>query len=81
MFSILKFFQGFNIFNGEKLGKLVFYAALIVIGIGIYHKVFVAKTNITKIETVEKQIIMQDCPDKDKFIGMQIWKLKLGLGL
>lgn len=79
LFSVVKFFSGFNIFQGDKLAKLIFYAILIIVGIGIYHKVFVSKSNVTKIEKVEKQIIYQDCPDKDNFVGVKIWKFRLGL--
>ena len=60
MFNLLKFFTGFNIFNGEKLGKLVFYFILIAIGIGIYHKTFVAKTTTTIIQRPEQVTIRQN---------------------
>lgn len=47
MFSAIKFFKGFNVFDGERLAKLLFYGILIAIGIGIYHKVFIAKDKET----------------------------------
>ena len=82
MFNILKFLGGFNIFNGEKLGKLVFYAVLIIVGLTIYHKAFESK-NVTRIERqiIEKQII-SNCP-KDDSVGFRfnIWKLHLGGGI
>lgn len=78
MFSILKFLSGFNIFNGEKLGKLVFYAIIFIIGIGIYHKTFIAKTQTTQIKT-EKVIYYQECPQKDRFIGMKVWRFGIGI--
>jgi hypothetical protein len=37
MFSLTKFLSGFNILNGEKAAKLVFYAILITIGLSLYH--------------------------------------------
>jgi hypothetical protein len=83
-FLPLKFLAGFNIFDGEKLGKLVFYAILICVAIGIYHKTFVMptyktvqQTHITQPGTVT---IYQDGkkPD-DHFIGAKVWKLKLGV--
>lgn len=43
-FSLLKWFQGFNIFKPSKLAKLAFFAIIVIVGIGIYHKIFVAKT-------------------------------------
>ncbi len=82
-FSIIKFFTGFNIFDGVKLAKLIFIGILIAVGIGIYHKTFVAPT----FKTVQK-VIIQDHgtfylgpdqnPKKDNFIGVHIWKVKLG---
>ncbi len=76
MFSLFKFFAGFNIFNGEKLAKLVFYAILIAVGIGIYHKTFIAKTQTTKIANIEKYIVC-DCEAKNKFTLLKIFKFRL----
>jgi len=74
MFSIVKFLSGFNLFNGEKLAKLVFYFILIAVGLGIYHKAFIMPTQKNYIE---KQIIVQK--DKDfVFLGVKVWKIKLG---
>lgn len=65
----------------EWIGKMMFYAILITIGITIYHKTFEPKT-ITKIEKIETQIVNQ-CPEKDKVIGLHfnLWKLKIGAGI
>jgi hypothetical protein len=83
MFNILKFLGGFNIFNGEKLGKLVFYAVLIIIALTIYHKAFEPK-QVTKIErqVIEKQVV-NNCPNEEKVLGVRfnIWKLHLNLGI
>jgi hypothetical protein len=46
MFDIKKFFSGFNILDGEKLGKLIFYGVLIVAGLAIYHQITRPTTNI-----------------------------------
>jgi len=79
-FSIIKFFTGFNIFDGAKLGKLLFYTILIVIALTIYHKAFEPK-NITKVEKIEKQIIYEGCPDANVIgVKFNIWKLKLSAG-
>jgi hypothetical protein len=84
-FSILTFLGGFNIFNGAKLAKLLFYGILIAVGIGIYHKTFVAPTYKTvqsiQIKDHQPVTIYQDQkPKKDNFIGVQVWKIKLGVG-
>jgi hypothetical protein len=37
MFSLTKLISGFNLADGEKVGKLIFYAILITIGLSLYH--------------------------------------------
>lgn len=80
-FSIIKFLTGFNIFDGAKLGKLLFYGILIAVAITIYHQAFAPK-NITKIEKIETQIV-NECPEEMKVIGIKLnlWKLKLAGGI
>ena len=80
-FSLVRFFGGFNIFDGAKLGKLLFYAVLITIALTIYHKAFEPKTVIEK-QVVEKQIV-NNCPEDPKVIGfrLNVWKLRLGGGI
>lgn len=80
MFNLIRFFAGFNIFNGEKLGKLIFYAILIAIGLGIYHKTFIAPTQKTNIIRPQN-VIIQQYKNKDLFLGIKIWKIKLGVGI
>ncbi len=82
-FSILTFLGGFNIFNGAKLGKLFFYAIIIAVCIGIYHKTFVAPTfkttqNIQIRDHQPVTIYSGLAPEKNSFIGVHIWKVKLG---
>ena len=79
-FNILKLFAGFNIFNGEKLGKLIFYAILIAIGIGVYHKTFIAPTQKTVISKPQT-VIMNKCEKDFAFVGVQLWRIKLGMGI
>lgn len=63
MFDIKKFFSGFNIFDGEKLGKIVFYGILITVGLAVYHQItkptshtdIVAKPGSTVTIIQEKQ--------------------------
>lgn len=81
MFNLFKFISGFNIFDGSKLGKLLFYAILIVISLTVYHKIFEPKS-ITRVERIENQIINQ-CPEETKFFGVKfnLWKIKLSGGV
>ena len=46
-FSLSKLFSGFNILNGEKLGKLVFYLVIIAACLFLFWKLFVAPTHKT----------------------------------
>lgn len=59
MFEIKKFISGFNIFDGEKLGKLVFYGTLIVAGLAIYHQI-TRPTTIVKVEKGGSSTIVQN---------------------
>ena len=43
-FDIKKFFSGFNIFNGEKLGKIIYCGVLIAIGGFILWSAFIKPT-------------------------------------
>lgn len=76
---LLYLVKGFLPIDGKRVGKIIWLAIWIILALTIYHKIFFQKQNITKIEKVEKQVIYQDCPDKDKFVGIKIWKLGLGL--
>jgi hypothetical protein len=44
-FSIAKLLGGFNLFDGEKLGKLLYYLAIIAVCLGIFWKVFIAPSH------------------------------------
>ena len=83
MFSIIKFLSGFNIFNGEKRGKLLFYFVLIAISLAIFYKAFVIPTSKTVIQhqTIEKQIV--NVPEKQDAVGagINIWKFYLRAGI
>jgi hypothetical protein len=78
MFSLLKFFGGFNIFNGEKLAKLLFWAILIAAGIGVYHNAFKPKTvtiNQAPV-TYHTETIVKDQPN---IASLQLWRIRLGV--
>lgn len=83
-FSLIKFFTGFNVFDGAKLGKLLFYLILIAFGIGVYHKLFVQRTidkiQQTSIQHVEHLTLSQDHDSrKEIFFGVRVRRLKLGI--
>ena len=44
-FSIAKLLGGFNLFNGEKLGKMLYYLAIIAVCLGVFWKLFIAPTH------------------------------------
>ena len=75
---LITFFKGFLPIDGKRIGKILWVLILAGVLIGAYHKLFVAKT--TKIEHIEKYYA---CPEEDKIFGVRInlWKLRLGLGL
>lgn len=53
-FSLLKLFSGFNIFNGEKLGKLLYNIVIVVIVVilmyALYHKL-ISPTHTTTVQS------------------------------
>lgn len=77
----LYFIKGFIPIDGKRVGKILWLAVWIAIGLTIYHKVFESK-NVTKIERIETQIV-NNCPEENSAIGVKfnLWKLKLSLGL
>jgi len=77
-FSLVKLLSGFALWKGSVLGKLIFYAIIIAIGIGIYHKTFIAPTHTTIITKPEKVIVDGKCDKDFAFVGIKLWKIKLG---
>ena len=77
----IKLCGGFIPFNGEKIGKIIWVLVWVAVGLTVYHKVFYAKQQTTTIEKVERQYIYNDCPSKDKFFGVKLWKVQLGISL
>lgn len=79
-FSILKFLGGFNIFNGEKLGKLLFYILIVIGCLALWNKL-VAPTHKTVVQ--EQKItnyyaVPQEC---NALIRFKLWKiLNIGIG-
>ena len=78
MFSLLTFFKGFNIFDGEKLGKLIFYAILITTGLTIYHQL-TRDTTRTIINTSGDVKYFSAAEKKQTFFGCSAGPIGLGL--
>jgi len=75
----VRLIKGFALVDGARIGKVIWIMVWIVIALTAYHKLFFSKQSVTKIEKIEKQYVYQDCPDKNKFIGLKLWKFGLGL--
>jgi hypothetical protein len=76
-FWLITLLKGFLPIDGKRIGKIIWVLVLSAIAIGIYHKIFIAKTTHQNITT---QIINQ-CEDT-KIVGLRfnIWRLRLLLG-
>lgn len=70
--------KGFLPLDGKRIGKIIWVLTLSILAIGVYHKLFVAKT--TKIEKIENYYA---CPEEEKIIGLRfnLWKFHLKFGL
>lgn len=76
---LLTLLKGFLPIDGKRIGKIIWVLVLCAVGIGIYHRIFIAKTTHQDIQT---QIVYQ-CPDENKIIGLRfnLWKFSVKLGL
>jgi hypothetical protein len=84
-FNIAKLFSGFNIFNGEKLGKLLYYLIIIGFCLGVFWKLFIAPTNVDQSSqqagTITNITEVRENKEDGIFVGIKIGGLKLGLRL
>jgi len=70
-FSFTKFLGGFNILNGEKLGKIIFTIIIVLGCLFVINKFFTPK-NVSNTDISGNQsVIVQQCDPKslDKLIG------------
>ena len=79
MFSILKFLHGFNIFSGEKLAKIIFFAILFLLFTVGYDKMTNKETTKNIVGTGGTQII-NTCPPIKPHFGCTIWSWMVKLG-
>ena len=70
MFDVKKFFSGFNIFNGEKCGKILFFVILLAIGLAVYHQI-TRDTTVVRVEKGGKATINQN-KEKNWGIGVNV---------
>jgi len=71
-----KFVQGFALFNGEVMGKILYYGLLWLLFQGIYTKLTAPTTQQTiKAETV----INQAENHKRAFLGVKLWRVGMGI--
>ena len=45
-FSFLKFVNGFALWKGEALGKFLYFALIVAVSLGLYHKITQKATSI-----------------------------------
>lgn len=67
-FDPLKFIKGFNIFDGEKFGKILYFAVLITVGGLIMWKLFIAPTQ-TDIQNLDARLNLQGASVQSVTIG------------
>lgn len=79
---VVTLLKGFLPLDGKRAGKIIWLAIWIIIALTIYHKIFFAKQNITKIEKIETQII-NECPKDEGIVGLRfnLWKLHFKIGI
>lgn len=72
---------GINKSFGEWFGKMLFYIIIVTSIMMVYNRIFPTKPT-TAIERIETQIV-NECPQENKYfgIGINLWKLKLGIGI
>lgn len=72
--------KGFLPLDGKRIGKIIWVVVLSACVIGAYHKLFVAKSQVTKIEKITNYY---ECPKDESFVGasVHLWKLNLKLGI
>lgn len=70
-FSITKFLGGFNILNGEKIGKIIFVVAIVLGCMFVVNRFFTPKNVSNTAISGNQSVVVQQCDPKslDKLIG------------
>ena len=75
---LIKFLSGFFIFNGEKVGKIL-WIFILFIGFTLASKFFLPKVHReTEIQTVETYVEATD-NRKVAFLGIKLWRVGFGV--
>ena len=84
MFDVGKLIRGFNIFNGDVLGKLIWNIAITLLVIAVVGlvlwKLFIAPTN-TQHQKAQTITNITQTKEDTFFLGIKIGTAKLGLRL
>lgn len=86
-FNPAKFAGGFAIWRGKVFGKMLFLVIVISVALGIYHQLTKATfetNNKTVMQSpeevyVDNRTMIEQNEKEMGFIGVKLWKLKLGL--
>lgn len=70
-FSITKFLSGFNLINGEKLGKIIFTVLVVLACMWVVNKFFTPKVITNTPISGNQSVVVQQCDPKmqDKLIA------------
>jgi hypothetical protein len=76
---LITLLKGFVPIDGKRIGKLIWVISICFGCLFVWNKLNEPKTKIEKIET---QVINQ-CPEESKILGLglNIWKLKIRVGI
>jgi hypothetical protein len=72
MFDWKKFISGFNITDGEKLGKIIFFSVLIVVGLLIYHLINKPTQNIIAQKGSTVTVSQKNSKEKNWGVGVNV---------
>jgi len=75
---VIKFLSGFSIFNGEKIGKIL-WVLILFLGFNLAGKFLIPKIHRqTEIQTVENYVEAQE-NKKIAFMGIKLWRVGFGM--
>ena len=78
-FSIAKLLGGYAIWQGEKLGKLIYNLSIIAVCLGIFWAIFIKPTHSTHQTAQTIQNITTPSKEDFSFVGVKLWKFKIGV--
>jgi hypothetical protein len=83
---IEKLLSGFAIWRADKIGKVIYFAVLVILALTIYTKAFIdpkfkniSTQNIQRVEKIEyHNEVITEAPKETFFLGLNIKGWKLG---